>query len=323
MQEIDLRQLLDRVLKGWCTPLIFAVLGVTYILATLPQMHPVYRVQMSVSPAPSTQGPTSSEGGGALSTLLSLSGGGASPTSDYTHYQLMLTSTAVAQRLADKYGLLQTVFADQWDAKKKSWHPPKPSLIMRLKEPLLRMANIRPWNPPDATALAAFLKGTLLITPSTQNDVVEIEIDTGDVEFGKRLMLLAHREANNLLGEQVARHASNEAAYLEKKLAQTSVTDYRSTLLALLSQQEKMIMLTQTDASYAAEILDPPVASPTPISPRPVLYVFVAALVGVILGVLVTMLFGPDWFRELFRRLGQMLSAMRARRLSEIAIRRG
>jgi uncharacterized protein involved in exopolysaccharide biosynthesis len=316
MREIDLNLFLDRALKGWRATLALAMAGALFVLLTLPLKHPVYRVVMSVSPAPTSQGSMPSESGSStLGALLSLGSGGAS--GDYTHYQVMLTSTAVAQRLADKYGMLQIVFAGQWDAKTKSWHPPPSTLMGRLKEPLIRLAHIQPWNPPDATALAAYLKQNLLITPSTQNDIVEIQMDTSDVVFGKRLMLLAHKEANNLLGEQVARHASQEAAYLEKKLSQTAVADYRSTLLSLLSQQEKTIMLTQTDASYAAEILDQPIASPTPVSPRPVLSVFVAILVGAILGMLLSIFFGPDWWRALLRRFGRMLAALRAGRYGD------
>jgi uncharacterized protein involved in exopolysaccharide biosynthesis len=317
MREIELHLLLDRALKGWRATLALAMAGMLFVLVTLPFKTPMYRVMMSVSPTPTSQGNMQSESGGnSLGALLSLGGGGGA-SSDYTHYQVMLTSTAVAQRLADKYGMLQIIFADQWDARAQSWHPPRSTLTGSLKEPLVRLANIRPWNPPDATALAAFLKKNLLVTPSTQNDIVEIQMDTGDVAFGRRLMLLAHKEANNLLGEQVARHASQEAAYLEKKLAQTAVTDYRSTLLSLLSQQEKTIMLTQTDASYAAEILDQPIASPTPVSPRPVLSLFVAALVGAILGLLLSIFFGPDWWRTLLRRIGRMLAALRAGRYGD------
>ena len=319
MKEIDLRVLLKRVLSGWATVVAFAIIGVAYTLATLPSKHPVYRVVMSVSPAPSAEAGMSG-GNSVLGTLLSL-GGGSSSSSDYTNYQLMLVSTSVAQRLIDKYGLLQVVFSNQWNSKTKTWHPPHLTgfarLVAEAKEPLLRLAHIKSWHRPDATDLAAYLKQHLLISPSTQNDVVTIEFDSGDVPFAKKIMLLAHKEANEVLAGQVARHARQEARYLERKLAQTKVEDYRSALITMLSQQEKMIMLTQTDASFAAEILNPPTASQTPISPRPVLSVFVSALVGMILGTLMTMFIGPNWWRSLTLRLRNMIASLLSGRLSD------
>jgi hypothetical protein len=62
-------------------------------------------------------------------------------------------------------------------------------------------------------------------------------------------------------------------------------------------------MLTQTDASYAAEIISPPMASPTPVAPRPVLTLFVAVLVGGIIGSGIVIFFGPGWWRVLYARM--------------------
>lgn len=299
MQEFSIATLLTRVRDGWRTPIAFAIIFAVFTLITLAGSRPVYRVTMLIVPAPSDQGAQSiMPNTGALSSLLGLGSGG---DVNFMRYQKLLSSPVVAQRLQDKYGMLQYVFAGSWDAKHKTWirHYTIRDYMLGW---LLRLANVPTWAPPDITALAHYLESQLVIMPATTSDIVTVSMDSGDVEFAKHVMLTTHEQANRVLRDQIARRARLQVAYLESKLAQTSVEDYRATLLAMLGNQQKMLMLAQTDASYAAEILSPPMASPTPIAPRPVLSLFVAILVGILTGLAVTIFLGPYWWRDLLER---------------------
>ena len=298
MQEFNISTILTRMRQGWRTPLVFAVILALFTLATLSGAKPVYRVTMTVVPAPSDQSAQTVASGGALSTLLGLNSGG---NVNYARYQKLLSSTVVAQRLQDKYGMLQFVFRGSWDAKRQVWVPHY-QLRDYLLGWLLRWSNVPTWSPPSITTLALYLQSSLVIIPSTGSDIVTISMDSSDVDFATRLMLTAHEQANQVLRDQVAKRANQQVAYLQGKLGETSVQDYRVTLLAILGNEEKTLMLTQTDASYAAEILSPPIASATPIAPRPVLSMFVAVLVGVLAGLAVVIFLGPLWWLNLLDR---------------------
>jgi uncharacterized protein involved in exopolysaccharide biosynthesis len=298
MQEFSFGTLLRRAILGWRTPVIFAAVLVMLSMATLLGSRPVYRVSMTVVPAPSDQGGQTMTSTGTLSTLLGLGTGG---NVNYARYQKLLSSTAVAQRLQDRYGMLQYVFRAYWDADRKIWVQRK-TMRDYLLGWLLRLSNVPTWAPPDINALASFLDNELTVLPMQNSDIVTISMDNPDVSFAKRVMLAAHEQANEVLRDQIARRARMQVAYLQGKLAETSVQDYRATLLAMLGNQEKTLMLTQTDASYAAEILSAPIASSTPVAPRPVLTVFVAGFVGVLTGLAVVIFFGPDWWRNLLER---------------------
>jgi hypothetical protein len=300
MQEFSIGTLVQRAIQGWRTPVIFAAALAMLSLATLVGSNPIYRVSMTVVPAPSDQGGQSiMQSSGTLSTLLGLGTGG---DVNYMRYQKLLSSTVVAQRLENKYGMLRYVFRSYWDVKRKVWVPRK-TMRDHMVGWLLTLSNVPTWSPPDINALAAYLKNQLVILPTENSDIVTITMDAPDVAFAKRVMLTAHEQANAVLSDQVARRARQQVTYLQGKLAETSVQDYRATLLNMLGNQEKMLMLTQTEASYAAEILSPPTASATPVGPRPVLTMFVAVLVGVLAGLAVVIFFGPQWWRPLFERL--------------------
>lgn len=296
MQEFSFGTILQRARQGWLTPVVFVAVLAVFTLLSLIGSQPAYRVTMTVVPAPSDQGPQSmsSASSGALSAILGMGSGG---NVNFMRYQKLLSSTVVAQRLQDKYGLLQQVFAGNWDAERKVWVPHYTMRAYMLIW-LLKLSNLPTWAAPDSTALANYLASSLVVLPGVSGDIVTITMDSPDVAFAKRVMLAAHTEANQVLRDQVARRATLQSAYLEGKLATISVEDYRATLLAMLGAQQKTLMLTQTDASYAAEILSPPVASPIPVAPRPVLGLFIAVLVGTLSGLAVVIFLGPYWWRK-------------------------
>jgi uncharacterized protein involved in exopolysaccharide biosynthesis len=299
MKEFDLHVLLDRALRGWPTLLVMALLFSLAALVSLAGARPVYRVEMTVVPAPSDQS-AGATGSSTLTTLLGLAGPMQS-SSNYTRYQKLLVSPVVASRMAARQGFMQEVFQNEWNAKTGRWEQP-PTLRAYLLGWLFSLSSVPIWSPPDVTQLSKYLDGSLVILPGTTTDIVNISMNDRDPAFATRVMLMAHHEANIVLRDQVARRARQQVAYLQSKLAETTVADYRATLLGLLSAEEKTLMLTQTDADFAAEILSPPVVSPTPVAPRPVLTLAIAILTGILVGLALVIFFGPDWWRTLHRR---------------------
>jgi uncharacterized protein involved in exopolysaccharide biosynthesis len=299
VKDITLRQILDRALTGWRTPVIFSAVAVLFALIGLTMSRPIYSVEMSVVPAPSSQAENGMTPGGGLSSVLGLVGGGQT-NSTYQRYQKLLTSTAVAERMQQKHDMLHVVFADLWDKHEQKWVKP-PRLRDTLLAWLFDLAHVPIWTPPDITDLAEYLKGKIIILPGVQSDIVTLSMQDADPAFATRTLLSAHTLANEVLRDQVATRAAQQVNYLQHKLSQTTVEDYRQTLLTLLSTQEKTLMLTQTSAPYAAEILTPPTSSARPVAPRPVLSIAVAILVGILAGVSTVIFFGPDWWQKLCR----------------------
>jgi hypothetical protein len=299
MQEMNIRFVAERILRGWMTLAALAALFMLLVLAGLPFQRPAYNVIMTVVPAPNDQSEPQNTAG-AFTSLLGL--GGAQGNSNYLRYQKLLISPIVAQRMDQKYGMVRYVYSQSWDKENNRWRVPQTFRSVFLGW-IFALSHVPVWSPPDAVALSDYMTGNLQIVPSTQNDIVTISMKSGDVAFARRVMLAAHTEANAVLRDQVARRGRQQVAYLQGKLAQTTVSDYRATLLQILSAQEKTVMLTQTDAFFAAEILSPPTASATPVSPRPLLSMFVACLVGILVGMALVIFLGPDWWQKLIQKI--------------------
>lgn len=298
-REISLEFIFSRLWEGKSIIFIGAIAAALLMLIMLPAFSRQYAVSMTVVPTPSDQD-SMGRSSGTLSALLSFAGG-QQGNSYYLRYQNLLISPIVAERMQKKYGTLQDVFSNQWDKADRKWVQPFTLRNLMLGW-LLRLGHIPVWSPPDAIMLSGYLKDHLIIIPSTENDIVSISMQSKDPKFAQKILLQAHEQANAVLRDQVARHASQQVEYLQKKLSGVTIADYRATLLAILSVQEKTLMLTQADAPFAADILSPPLISENPISPRPILFVALSALLGALAGGATTILFGPNWLRRLGRQ---------------------
>ena len=117
-REISLGQLLERARLGWRTPIAFTAIAIFLAIIGLPFSRPIYLVEMSVVPAPSSQAEAGMTSSGGIGALLGIMGG--QENSSYNRYQKLLTSTAVAERLQQKYDMLHIVFSDMWTKRKKN-----------------------------------------------------------------------------------------------------------------------------------------------------------------------------------------------------------
>jgi len=243
---------------------------------------------------------TSSSAGGALSSMLNLGTSGSS--NDYVRYQKILTSPAVATRLQKKYHMLQYIFAGAWDKKSQHWIQPN-SLRSYIWGWLFKISHVPVWTPPDVSTLSDYLTANINILPSTQSDIVILSMDNADPQLAERVLFLANLEANEVLRDQAAIRSKQKVEYLRNKLNQVSIEDYRQALLALLSAEEKTLMVTETSDAYAAEIISPPMTSATPVSPRPITTLFVAILIGIIAGSTIVIFWGPNWWKAVLMRL--------------------
>ena len=85
-------------------------------------------------------------------------------------------------------------------------------------------------------------------------------------------------------------------AYIESKLATVTVAELRLSLVELLSNQEKRMMMIKVDLPFAARIIQPPVASEDPTFPKPFLALALAVAGGLFVGVFLVFLI--DALRE-------------------------
>jgi hypothetical protein len=273
---------------------------------------------MTVIPSPTnetTSNSLSGSGTNAIGALLSLNNSNGGRGDNYSRYQKLLTSLAVAERLAKRHDMLRQVFQGQWNAENQRWQDPGGWRSWALGW-LYNLSHVPFWVPPDAVMLQKFLDSEVLVETTTKSDIVNITMRNGNAMLAQKILYLVHLEANNVLRDQVARRAEEEAGYLRTKLNQVNVEDYRETLLTLLASQEKTLMLTANTNSFAAQMVSPPTVTPTPIWPRPLLIPLVAIIVGALVGIIFSVCFGAKWWRVLVTRFPRFIGNQHGKEVS-------
>ncbi len=295
--EIALRDLFLRVWRGkW---IIVATIAVVVGLVTLwlKIAEPAYTARMVIAPAGEAGGGTM----GGLSQYLGLASlaGIDLPSeqnlSAFDQFAELAKSVTVAERLQDKYGVLEIVFEESWDAQNKRWQAPQ-GIVGRVLGRVRAFFGLPAWTPPSSKALAEYLKEELRLTPVGATAMHVLEFDHKDPKFAVQFLRWIHREDDELIREQAQERTSRQLAYIESKLATVTVAEQRLSLVELLSAQEKRMMMITVDLPFAAQIIEPPVASQAPTFPKPFLALALAIAGGLFVGFF--LVFQIDALRE-------------------------
>ena len=291
--EITIRGLLETLGRGWWLLLAAIVLALLVTAAALKLQSPLYTATMIVAPAP-TDLSAASQLASELERFASLATLAQSPAklervSDLERYVQLFGSTTLAARLQAEDGLLQIVFADDWDAEAQAWRRPE-GLKATLEHAVLGFFGFPSWTEPDIATLAEWLSGRVNVTRLGGSAMLRLRMEHPRPEFASSVVAMVHEAADQQLREDALARIGAQIELAERERAAATSPTRRQALEDMLSAQYQVQALLQVDQPYAAQIMVPVTASATPTSPNPLLILVLAAMVGAILGVFVIFL---------------------------------
>jgi len=226
---------------------------------------------------------------GAIGGLVGLQA--ATEDREFSQFQALLKSSLMAERLQRKYGLMQQVFDDQWDAVNRRWVEPKGwqhEIVAWLRE----LRGLPRWAPPSIFDMAETINTAILIKRSgTSNSIYEISYKSSDRDFGIRLLDLLHKETEAALREERKARVTEQARYLRSRIETTTITEYRLALVSLLSDQDKTLMLLESSLPFATIVIDPPHAPIKIEAPSLSVYAFAGVFGGLVLSVMLVLIY--------------------------------
>jgi len=267
---------------GLCV-LVSMLIAILYVHSAAPQ----YEASMVIAPTSASLADDQVTSGIGLSGgLSSLLGGGAGqmPRGFAELTNLTSANFLAATLLADDR-VKQGVYPAIWDATERQWKPPS-GVMNSLKGAIRKLLGMPGWHPPTPQDLSGYLAKNVLQTDVPETDLRRISYRNTDPAFatyliGKIYTLLDQ----SLKSRSTKRHAAN-IAYINQAINKTTSTDLRSAIIALYAQEERRMMLSSSDLPFTADMIDPPTAGTTPVSPAlPVVY-GAAILLGLLFGVL-------------------------------------
>jgi hypothetical protein len=241
-----------------------------------------YTAQLALTPAEHS----GSKVPGGLASLGSIVGVdiGGEAGSSFALFGEAVKSTTVMERLSKDERIMQTVFSAQWDPSINQFREPL-SPVRGITRPIKALLAVpeRPWQPPGATDLRDYAKLRIIVTEDRKKAITTLSFEHRDPEFAKYFLARASTEADTFLREKSLARSTDYVRYLERRLSEVQVAEYRQSLAQALSNYENLRMMASSTAAYAAEPFGVVTVTSRPTSPQPLTVLAAAGLAGVAL----------------------------------------
>jgi len=259
--------------------LIFLALAVLYLHSARPR----YAVRMEITSSSSNE--QQKEGGlSALSSVVGFSlGGEGSP--QFRIFLGSLRSPIAAESIASDQDLLKALFYREWSEPENRWREP-PQRLRPLMHAIGKVLGWKfaAWEPPGVNRVYDYLNDQLKVIPDSKSGVVTLEIDSDRPEVARRVLVTLNSAMNERLRQHDLEHSTTYISYLEKRLSEVNIVEYRGALISNLAQEERTRMQASSPLPYASDILGSPMVSSNPVSPKPIAALGAAIIFGGLFG---------------------------------------
>ena len=284
--EIDLRELFTKLWHGrW---VIVALCCVALVLASF-YLHVAarkYTVSMTFKPVIEEGAGPNLAGLGGLASLagvsLPQSGSG-----DFATFRTLLRSEEVAERVIAATELLPAIFKNEWDAQLAQFRKPPRGLLGRslsgLKS-ILTGDKKRDYIAPNPQRLSIFMDRTLGLSVNNETGFLTVSAESEDPETLVALIVAATEATDQLMKERYIVNAEQTLQFYQSKILTSRSREHREALAKLISAEDQKLMLTSEGRHFVAEPLTRATTSMDPTSPKSVLVLALALVLGLFSG---------------------------------------
>ena len=284
--EIDLRELFTKLWHGrWVIVLLCCV---ALVLASF-YLHVAarkYTVSMTFKPVIEEGAGPNLAGLGGLASLagvsLPQSGSG-----DFATFRTLLRSEEVAERVIAATELLPAIFKNEWDAQQAQFRKPLRGLLGRslsgLKS-ILTGDEKRDYIAPNPQRLSIFMDRTLGLSVNNETGFLTVSAESEDPETLVALIVAATEATDQLMKERYIVNAEQTSQFYQSKILTSRSREHREALAKLISAEDQKLMLTSEGRHFVAEPLTRATTSMDPTSPKSVLVLALALVLGLFSG---------------------------------------
>lgn len=261
--EIGLRQLWSILWRGkwivFSTTVTFAMLSVAYALLATEW----YRAETLLAPSEERATPSIGAQLGGLAALAGVSVGGGRSAEPLA----VLRSREFARDFVQDFGLLNVLFADDWDAGTSRWKAEDPEDWPDLRD-----------------AVRFFHEKIFKVQEDPQTRLVILAIEWTDPAVAANWANALAERVNSRLREQALVEAEANVAYLQGELAGTGVITLQQSVSRLLEGELQKLMLARGNEEFAFRIIDPATAPKYRVRPNRPAVAVIGTMLGAILG---------------------------------------
>ncbi len=290
--DVSIAGVAGAVMRGWRFILLcILICTIASVMVSLnkPKM---YSASMRITPRIDQ---TSQSGGAATSVLGALTGSQQASSRTFTQMLNLLHSNRVAAFFLNDRGRIRHIFGPNWVYRDGRWISLRsPGFSGRLKSSYLSIFGISVDEGPSIPNIYRYLAGAVstlqasegqsVLGASSSSQIVTVSAVDNTPEGATSLLIQAVKAADTILKESERQNLQRRIAYLSDRLATVSIVEYRTSLVNVLSEQERYAMMIDDAGYYSLFVLDDPVIDAVPISPEPILNLAIGAMLGLVLG---------------------------------------
>ena len=280
--EIDLRELFVELWRGkW---LILFISCVSLALASFYLNGAVrkHTVSMTFKPVIEESSGPNLAGLGGLASLagvsLPQSGSG-----DFATYRTLLRSQEVAERVIATTELLPEIFKNEWDAQNAQFREPSRGVLRQSLSGLksvLTGDEKGDYIAPNPQRLSIFVEDTFALTLDKETGFLTVSAESDDPELIVALIIAATEATDELMKERYIINAEQTLQFYQSKILTSRSREHREALAKLISAEDQKLMLTSEGRHFVAEPLTRATISMAPTSPKSVLVLALALMLG-------------------------------------------
>jgi len=279
---LDLARLIRgniRVLVAYMT--IFVMLAVAYSLLA----NRYYRSEVVLSPASSDASSSATQS--IIGSLGAFSGVLGNPGQRMLSQTIaILESRSFTVDFLNTSNALPILLPEYWDDENQAWQPMGPGKLSGVRK-ILGVAR------PERDAQTrrsdeAFRRFSRLRSVAMDNNaqLVTLSIAWRDPDIAAEWANSMVSLLNEHTRERKIQESKMNIQYLRAQIESTNIVSAREALYGLLEQELRTSMIANVRREYALQVIDPAVPADRAFRPQPLLAIFLAALGGVVVGVL-------------------------------------
>lgn len=284
--EVTFTQIVGAMRRQWLTIVLTVVATCVIAVVAIVRTEPVYRAEALVKPVQPF------EGGGGLSSMLGQLGGGigalaglslGGQADDITKEAIaVLKSREFVRQFLTAENVMPLLFKGAWDETRGTWK----TTIKRV--------------PTDADAYGAFTTDVFDAFKDRKSGFVKIRVDWTDRELAARWANKIVEMLNEKMRGRAIKEADETISYLDQEYQRSTSVAVRLAVASMMESQLKLKTLATVRNQYTFQFLDSAVVpdARAVLRPRPVLYLGVAVVAGLLLGTVLALV------RDAFRRPG-------------------
>jgi len=255
---IDVRTMIRQIRRKWWLILSFLAIAIWSGITTIQNHSSAFKALMVVAPAQSQQRPERKTG--TIAGLAGVTFGSQAKNDAFQRMKIVASTLELATRLDRKHNLLKVVFGSSWDEQTETWkRPTNDRFVWDQKIKAYFRQSL--WSEPTIEDLAAYIGGTFEIEPIGDSEYQRISFAHGDPDQALWFLKIVYAEVSEFIHQQEVTAQAKRREFLESRLEQTQIVEFRNALLGLLGGVTRKEMMLQGDTPGEIVVLDPPFIS--------------------------------------------------------------